>query len=91
MDTISPKYNRKHLFVRRSELHSRLSELKRLQKNLLANKETLNNRLEELYSKDDIDEWFQLYVTPIEDHINTTFVEFSAVQNIISWPRRPLT
>ncbi len=91
MDTISPKYNRKHLFVRRSELHSRLAELKRFHKILLADKETLNRRLAELYSKDDIDEWFQLYVTPIEDYINTTFVEFSAVHNIISWPRRPLT
>ncbi len=90
MNTVAPEYNRKHLFVRIYELPYFLSGLKNLQQNLLAAKSTLNRRLTELYSEDVISEWFDLYVTPIENQINTTFAEFEPIRNKITWPRRPL-
>ncbi len=91
LDTIAPKYNRKYLFVRRYDLRSRLSELRILLKGFLSSKENLNRHLTNLYSKDVIDEWFDLYLTPIENQINTTFIEFAPVLDKISWQRRPLT
>jgi hypothetical protein len=90
VNTVAPEYNRKHLFVRIYELPYFLSGLKNLQQNLLAAKSTLNRRLTELYSEDVISEWFDLYVTPIENQINTTFAEFEPIRNKITWPRRPL-
>jgi hypothetical protein len=89
--SVIAKYNRKHLFVRRFELGSRLSELTRLQKNLETHKQMLNRNLWELYLPNDINEWFELYLTPLEVQINTTLNEFSPVRDITSWPRRPLS
>ncbi|CAF3710579.1 unnamed protein product [Rotaria sordida] len=90
LNTIAPEYNRKHLFVRRHELHSRLSELRFLQKDLLLVQKTLNRRLMELYSEDVIDEWFGLYLTPTANEIDKAFIDFSPVANKTSWERRPL-
>ena len=89
--TISPEYNRKHEFVRRYKLDSQLTDLKGFQKDLLSSKELLNRDLSDLYSKDVIDEWLDLYVIPIENQMYTAFVEFSPVLNKTSWARRPLT
>ena len=91
MNTIAPGYNRKYLFVRRYDLKSRLSELRLLSKDFLSSKQKLNRHLMDLYSKDVIDEWFDLYLTPIENQINTTFVEFAPVRDKTTWQRRPLT
>ena len=90
LHTVAPSYNRKHLFVRRYELDSRLSELMMLQTDLLTTTQSLNGLLNELYSLDVIDEWFDLYITPVLGRINTTLIEFSPVRNQTSWPRRPL-
>ncbi|CAF3583195.1 unnamed protein product [Rotaria sp. Silwood1] len=90
LNTIAPEYNRKHLFVRRSELHSRLSELRFLLKDLLSVKKTLDRRFMELYTEDVIDEWFGLYLTPTANEIDKTFAEFLPVDNKTSWERRPL-
>ncbi|CAF4539694.1 unnamed protein product, partial [Rotaria sp. Silwood2] len=90
LNTIAPEYNRKYLFVRRHELHSRLSELRFLEKELLSVKKTLHRRLTELYTEDVIDEWFGLYLMPTVNEIDKTFVEFSPVDNKTSWERRPL-
>ncbi|CAF2966100.1 unnamed protein product [Rotaria sp. Silwood2] len=86
----SPEYNRKHSFVRRYELDSQLTELKGFQNDLLSSKERLNHDLSSLYSKDIIDEWFNLYVIPIENQIYKAYIDFSPVFNITSWVRRPL-
>jgi hypothetical protein len=90
LHTVAPLYNRKHLFVRRYELDSRLNELYMLQNELLTTTQLLNRHFNELYSLDVIDEWFDLYITPILGRINTTLIEFSPVRNQTSWPRRPL-
>lgn len=90
LNTIAPKYNRKHLFVRRHELQSRLAELKVLRKDLVSVKSVLNRHFMELYTNDVADEWFELYLTPIVDEIDTTFTELSSVNNITTWERRPL-
>lgn len=87
--TVAPEFNRKHLFVRRYELDYFLNNLRSLAQDLLATKEKLNRLLMELYSEDVISEWFDLYVTPTENQINTTLTEFKSVRNIITWPRRP--
>ncbi|CAF4801089.1 unnamed protein product, partial [Rotaria magnacalcarata] len=58
-------------------MHSRLSELKFLEKDLATTKQILNRRLMELYSDDVIEEWFELYLTPTGNEINTIFVEFA--------------
>ncbi|CAF5225977.1 unnamed protein product, partial [Rotaria magnacalcarata] len=71
-------------------MHSRLSELKFLEKDLATIKQILNRRLMELYSDDVIEEWFELYLTPTGNEINTIFVEFALVDNITTWERRPL-
>ncbi|CAF4024949.1 unnamed protein product, partial [Rotaria sordida] len=86
----SPEYNRKHSFVRRYELDSQLTELKSFQNDLLSSKERLNHDLSNLYSKDIIDEWFDLYVIPIENQMYKAYIDFSPVFNITSWVRRPL-
>jgi hexosaminidase len=90
LHTVAPSYNRKHLFVRRYELDSRLNELTMLQTELLTTTQILNNLFNELYSLDVIDEWFDLYITPILARINTTLIDFSSVRNQTSWSRRPL-
>ncbi len=90
LHTVAPSYNRKHLFVRRFELDSRLNELQTLQNDLLTTTQLLNHHLSEIYSFDIIDEWFDLYLTPILGQINSTLIEFSSVRNQTSWPRRPL-
>ncbi|CAF3865292.1 unnamed protein product, partial [Rotaria magnacalcarata] len=90
LNTIAPPFNRKHSFIRRHEMHSRLSELKFLEKDLATTKQILNRRLMELYSDDVIEEWFELYLTPTGNEINTIFVEFALVDNITTWERRPL-
>ncbi len=90
MHTIAPEYNRKHSFVRRYELNLRLSQLKVLQQELSSSKQTLNRHLTDLYSSDVIDEWFDLYLTPIFNQINTTFNEFLPARSKTSWERRPL-
>lgn len=89
IDTVAPEYNRKHLFVRRYELDFFLSTLKNLKQELLTKKKTLIRHLLELYSTDIINEWIDLYITPIDNQINKTFIEFESVQEIITWPRRP--
>ncbi|CAF4173100.1 unnamed protein product, partial [Rotaria sordida] len=86
----SPEYNRKYSFVRRYELDSQLTELKGFQNDLLSSKERLNHDLSNLYSKDIIDEWFDLYVIPIENQMYKAYIDFSPVFNITSWVRRPL-
>jgi len=91
LNTIAPEYNRKYLFVRRYELNFFLSGLRNLKQSLLSAKQVLNRHLIELYSEDVINEWFDLYLTPIENQINTTFIEFETVSNKRTWPRRPLT
>jgi len=90
LHTVAPSYNRKHLFVRRYELDSRLIELNMLQNDLLTTTQLLNRHFSELYSLDVIDEWFDIYITPILDRINTTLIDFSRVRNQTSWSRRPL-
>ncbi len=90
LHTVAPSYNRKHFFVRRSELDSRLNELIMLQNDLLMTTQVLNRHFNELYSLDVIDEWFDLYITPVFGRINTTLIDFSPVRNQTSWPRRPL-
>ncbi|CAF3832048.1 unnamed protein product [Rotaria sordida] len=89
--TTSPEYNRKILFIRRYELDSQLTELKVLQKDLSSAKELLHRDLLNLYSKDVIDEWFDLYVVPVENRMYTAFIEFSPAFNITSWARRPFS
>ncbi|CAF3653902.1 unnamed protein product, partial [Adineta steineri] len=91
LNTIAPEYNRKYLFVRRYDLKSRLSELQFLLKKLLQNKQKLNQHLSNLYSKDVIDEWIDLYLTPMENQINRTFIEYAPVYHKTIWERRPLT
>jgi hypothetical protein len=91
LNTVAPEYNRKYLFVRRYELNFFLSGLRNLKQSLVLAKQALNRHLIELYSEDVINEWFDLYLTPIENQINTTFIEFETVNNKITWPRRPLT
>ena len=90
LDTVAPPYNRKHLFVRRYELDSRLTELNFLQNDLYTTTQVLNRHFTELYSLDVIDEWFDLYVTPVLARINSTLIDFSLARNQTSWPRRPL-
>ncbi|CAM4888165.1 unnamed protein product [Rotaria socialis] len=90
LHTVAPPYNRKHLFVRRYELDTRLNELEMLKNDLLSIIQLLNNNLSDLYSLDVIDEWFNLYLSPILGRINTTLIEFSPVRNQKTWPRRPL-
>ncbi|CAF3682133.1 unnamed protein product [Rotaria sordida] len=89
LHTVAPSYNRKHLFVRRYELDLRLNELEMLKNDLLTVTQLLNHHLSELYSLDVIDEWFDLYITPILGRINATLIEFSPVRNQTSWSRRP--
>ena len=91
LDTIVPQYNRKHAFVRRVELQSRLNELNSLSKDLTRSKQTIEQHLSELYSKDVVDEWIDLYFKPIEDRINTTFTELVPEERKLFWERRPLT
>ncbi|CAF1178742.1 unnamed protein product [Adineta steineri] len=91
LNTIAPEYNRKYLFVRRYDLKSRLSELQFLLKKLLQNKQKLNQHFSNLYSKDVIDEWIDLYLTPVENQINRTFIEYAPVYHKTIWERRPLT
>ncbi|CAF1181394.1 unnamed protein product [Adineta ricciae] len=91
LDTIVPQYNRKHSFVRRVELQSRLNELSSLSKDLTRSKQTAEQHLNELYSKDVVDEWIDLYFKPIEDRINTTFTELIPEERKLFWERRPLT
>ena len=86
-----PQYNRKHAFVRRVELQSRLNELNSLSKDLTRSKQTIEQHLSELYSKDVVDEWIDLYFKPIEDRINTTFTELVPEERKLFWERRPLT
>ena len=90
LHTVAPAYNRKHLFVRRYELDSRLNELQMLQNDLLTTTQILNRHLNEFYTLDVIDEWFDLYITPVLGRINTTLIDFLPVRNQTSWPRRPL-
>ena len=90
VDTVAPPYNRKHLFVRRYELDSRLNELNFLQNDLYTTTQVLNRHFTELYSVDVIDEWFDLYVTPVLTRINATLIDFSLARNQTSWSRRPL-
>ncbi|CAF4406560.1 unnamed protein product, partial [Rotaria sp. Silwood2] len=90
LHTVAPSYNRKHLFVRRYELDLRLNELEMLKNDLLTVTQLLNNHLSELYSLDVIDEWFDLYITPVLGRINTTLIDFLPVRNQTSWSRRPL-
>ncbi|CAF1015761.1 unnamed protein product [Adineta steineri] len=90
LHTVSPSYNRKHRFVRHYELDSRLNELQMLQSDLLTMTQLLNRHLSELYSLDIVDEWFDLYLSPVLGRINTTLIEFSSARNQSSWPRRPL-
>ena len=90
LHTVAPAYNRKHRFVRRVELDSRLTELTALQNDLLTTTQVLNRHFSELYTLDIIDEWFDLYITPMLGRINTTLIEFSTVRNQTSWSRRPL-
>jgi len=90
LNTVAPEYNRRHLFVRRYELDWFLADLTSLERNLLKSKEFLNRHLRDLYSEDVVNEWFDLYITPVEHQINTTFVEFEPARTKITWPRRPL-
>ncbi|CAF2999827.1 unnamed protein product [Rotaria sp. Silwood2] len=90
LHTVAPSYNRKHLFVRRYELDLRLNELEMLKNDLLTVTQLLNNHLSELYSLDVIDEWFDLYITPVLGRINTTLIDFLPVRDQTSWSRRPL-
>lgn len=78
------------MFVRRQELDSRLNELEMLKNDLLTVAQLLNKHFSELYSFDVIDEWFELYITPVLSRINTTLIDFSPVRNQTTWPRRPL-
>ena len=91
MYTTSPEYNRKLSFIRRFELQSQLTELKVCQKDLLTAKEDVNRNLSNLYSNDVINEWFDLYVIPVEKRIHTAFGEFSPTFNKTIWERRPLS
>ncbi|CAF4990687.1 unnamed protein product, partial [Rotaria socialis] len=58
-----------------------------LKNDLLSIIQLLNNNLSDLYSLDVIDEWFDLYLSPILGRINTTLIEFSPVRNQKTWPR----
>ena len=90
LHTVAPSYNRKHRYVRRHELDSRLNELQMSQNEFIMITQTLNQQFNELYSLDVIDEWFDLYVTPVLTRINSTLIDFSPVRNQTSWLRRPL-
>ena len=90
LHTVAPSYNRKHLFVRRYELDSRLIELQALQNNLLTLSQILHGHFSEFYSFDVIDEWVDLYVTPMLERINSTLIDFQPVRNQTAWSRRPL-
>lgn len=89
LHTVAPSYNRKHLFVRRYELDSRLNELNMLQNDLLTTTQVLNRHFNEIYSLDVIDEWFDLYITPMLERINSTLIDFLPARNQTSWARRP--
>lgn len=90
LHTVAPAYNRKHRFVRRAELDSRLAELTMLQNDLLSTTQILQGQFNELYSLDVIDEWFELYITPSLNRMNSTLIEFTLARNQTFWPRRPL-
>ncbi|UJR33027.1 hypothetical protein I4U23_020486 [Adineta vaga] len=90
LHTVAPSYNRKHRFVRRYELDSRLNELQILQTDLLTMTQSLHKQFSELYSIDIIDEWFDLYISPTLGRINSTLFEFSSARNQTFWSRRPL-
>jgi len=60
-----------------------------LQNELLTTTQLLNRHFNELYSLDVIDEWFDLYITPMLERINSTLIDFSPVRNQTSWARRP--
>ena len=90
LHTVAPLYNRQHAFVRHVELDSRLAELQGLKANLLAISELLQGLFREVYSLDIIDEWFELYLTPVLVRINSTLIDFAPARNQSSWARRPL-
>lgn len=90
LHTVAPSFNRKHAFVRRFELDSRLTELQALQNNLLTISQILTGLFSDLYHLDVIDEWVDLYLSPIFGRINSTLVEFQSARNQTVWPRRPL-
>ena len=91
LHTVAPPYNRHHAFVRHCELDSRLAELQGLRMNLVGISELLQGLFGEVYSLDVINEWFELYLTPVLVRINTTLIEFAPARNQSSWARRPLT
>ena len=90
LHTVAPSYSRKHLFVRRYELDSRLAELQALQNNLLTLSQILQGHLNDVYTFDVMDEWLDLYIAPTLARINHTLIEFQPVRNQTTWPRRPL-
>lgn len=90
MSTIAPEYNRRHSFIRRYELNTFLNSLTHLGKELTAMKGKLHRAFSELYHDDVINEWFDLYINPIEREMNTTMNELSPTLETIIWPRRPL-
>ena len=81
LKSIAPRCNRRHVYVQCHGFHQRLSELKSLHKDLLATKQILVSDLMELYPNYVIDEWFSLYVTPVESKIDTILFQFSLGQN----------
>lgn len=90
LHTVAPSYSRLHLFVRRYELDSRLTELQALQNNLFTLSQILQGHFSEIYTPDVTDEWLSLYVAPMLERINRTLIAFQPVRNQTSWPRRPL-
>lgn len=89
--TIAPEYNRQYSFIRRYELETFLKTLYFLIKDLTTAKQTLQRSLSELYHDDVINEWFALYLHPIEKQMNNTMNELTPTLTKRTWLRRPFS
>jgi hypothetical protein len=64
--------------------------LKGLTRDFSSTKQELQRHMSTLYATDVIDEWFDLYLTPLGKQIETILSQFSTVSEQRIWPRRPL-
>lgn len=53
-------------------------------------KRSLYRAFSEIYHDDVIEEWFDLYIGPVEREMNITMIELSPTLEKNIWPRRPL-
>ena len=91
MHTIAPDYNRQYSFVRRYELDTFLNTLNLLSRELTNVKQNVQRLFSELYSDDVINEWFDLYVNPLQQQMNTTMNELTPTLTKLTWLRRPFS